>query len=132
MWDLIKRKIKAQHNGFWLETISLSYILLEIELRLLLCSKAGNKKIPPRKIDAQNFLMTLANLAKDNGFIDEKIWEQIQKFNEGRRKAIHRLAQGEIEYEDIKEYVKDTTELIGEIQSRWLPIKFGEVETRQQ
>ena len=130
MWDLIKRRISAQKNGFWLESISLSYILLEIELRLLLSSKAGTSgiPIPPRKINNQNYLMKLANLAKDNGFIDETIWKRTKDFNEARRKAIHGLAQGEISYSELKEPALSTGNLIFDIQSRWLPITFGPEE----
>lgn len=45
MWDLIKKRKLAYSNGFWLECMSLSYILLEIELRLLLSSKVGRTRI---------------------------------------------------------------------------------------
>ncbi len=130
MWDLIKRKISAQEKGFWLESISLSYVLLEVELRLLLSSKAGEPRIPtpPRTIDSQKYLIDLANLAKKNGFIDETIYKQIKDFNEARIKAIHYLAQGKISYDDLKEPALSTTKLIGDIQSCWLPIKFGEIE----
>ena len=50
MWDLIKHLGAAQRNGFWLEVINLRHVLLEIELRLLLSSKAGEsrKPIPPK------------------------------------------------------------------------------------
>lgn len=132
MWDLIKRKISAQKNGCWMESIDLSYILLEIELRLLLSSKAGNSGIPirPRKIDDQDYLMNLANLAKDNGFVDKIIWKRIKEFNHARKKAIHGLAQGEISYDDLKEPALSIGNLIFDIQSRWLPIEFGPQETR--
>ncbi len=130
MWDLIKRKNLAQAKGFWLESISLSYILLEIELCLLLSSKARDSVIPTptSKIYRQKYLMKLATLAKKNGFIDETIWNQIQDFNEARRKAIHNLAQGIICYGDLKEPALSTTKLIYDIQSCWLPIKYGAEE----
>ena len=132
MWDLIKQENYAQRNGCWLEAISLSYILLEIELRLLLSSKAGPSRIPirPRTIDNQDYLMNLANLSKDNKFIDEGIWKRIQEFNEVRKGAIHGLAQGEISYSDLKETASNCSKLIYDIQSCWLPIKFGQEETR--
>lgn len=130
MWGIIKKRIKAKNNGFWMEAIDLTYILLEIELRLLLTSKAGDEIIPPHKIDDQKYLMNLANLSKDSGFIDQTIWMQIQKFNNCRKQAIHGLAQGDIKYEDLEDCLKDTTELVGNIQNQWLPIKFGKVEKR--
>lgn len=132
MWNLIKRQILAQKNGFWIESLCLGYTLLEIELRLLLSSKAGARgvPIPPRKIDGQEYLMNLANLAKDNGFIDRSIWERIKDFNDVRKKAIHRLAQGEISYGDLKESTLGISNLIYDVQSCWLPIKIGPDETR--
>ena len=69
--------------------------------------------------------MNLANLAKDNGFIDETIWDRIRAFNCTRIKAIHGLAQGEISYDELKEPALTAGELIYDIQSRWLPITFG-------
>jgi len=130
MWEMIKRKNLAQANSFWLESLSLSYVLLEIELRLLLSSKAGDSSIPipPEKINQQNYLMELANLAKSNGFIDEAMWNKIRDFNQYRSKAIHGLAQGDIEYDELKEPALNTTILLYDIQSCWLPIKFGEIE----
>jgi hypothetical protein len=68
--------------------------------------------------------MNLANLAKDNGFIDETIWKRIEEFNDTRRKAIHYLAQGKISYENLKEPALSISNLISDIQSCWLPIRF--------
>ncbi len=130
MWEIIKRKNLAQANGFWLESINLSYILIEIELRLLLSSKAGGTgiPIPPDKIDRQNYLMELANLSKSNGFIDNTLWEKIRSFNQYRKKATHSFAQGEIEYDELKEPAMKTNDIIYDIQNLWLPIKFSEIE----
>ena len=130
MWDLIKRRNLAQAKGFWMESISLSYVLLEIELRLLLSSKAGDSRIPvpPEEIDNQKYLMNLANVAKNKGYIDNSILDKIIDFNEARRKAIHKLAQGEICYDELKESALKTGDLIYDIQSCWLPIKFGPIE----
>lgn len=130
MWELIKRMITAGRKESWIEAISLSYTL-EVELRFLLSSRAGKTgiPIPSEIIDKQKFLMALANLAKDKGFIDESIWKKIQEFNDIRRKAIHRLAQGEISYEELKEPALKSHKIIGEIQDRWLPMKWGPEES---
>ena len=130
MWDLIKLKIRAQKNGFWIEALDLSYILLEIELRLLLSSKAGNKGRPidAEKIDKQEYLMSLANLAKDRDFIDKDTWDKLQDFNDVRRKTIHKLAQGEITYDQLAEPVSEVTKIVHVLQEQWLPIKIGKVE----
>ena len=132
MLDLIKQKNYAQRNGCWLESISLSYILLEIELRLLLSSKAGALKIPipPRTIDNQEYLMKLAKLSKAKGFINEDILKRIREFNKVRRRVIHGLAQGKISYSDLRETAFNCSQVVYDIQSCWLPIKFGQEETR--
>jgi hypothetical protein len=130
MWDLIKLKIRAQNNGYWLETIDLSYILLEIELRLLLSSKAGRERVNTQKIVKKKYLSKLAKIAKDKGHIDEKLLQRIMDFNKIRKDAIHGLAQGKIRYKDLEKSCRDTSALIYAIQSCWLPITYGKLETR--
>jgi len=134
LWEIIKLESRAKKNGFWLESLSLSYIHLEVELRLLLTSKAGKDSIPlpTEKIDKQAYLMQLANLAKDNKFIDEETWEKIQEFNDIRRKAIHGLIHGEITYAELDKPAKSTFEIAYAIQNKWLKIKFGKEETYEE
>jgi len=97
-----------------------------------LSSKAGRSRIPipPRRIDDQKYLMNLANLAKDNEFIDENIWKRIKEFNDARRKNIHGLAQGEISYSELEKPCFGLVNLIYDIQNIWLPTKFGKEETK--
>jgi len=134
MWDIIKLRVRAIKQGYWLEAIDLTYILLEIELRLLLTSKAGTKGKPllKDKIDRQKYLMNLANLAKDSGFLNESLWERIREFNNKRRAAIHGLAKGKISYHELEKVCKNTAELIYDIQSLWLPIKYGDKEVYEE
>jgi len=134
MWDIIKLRVRAIKQGYWLEAIDLTYILLEIELRLLLTSKAGAKGKPlsKDKIDRQRYLMNLANLAKDSGFLSESLWERIREFNNKRRAAIHGLAKCKISYHELEKVCKNTEELIYDIQSLWLPIKYGEEEVYEE
>jgi len=130
MWNFIKLWNQAQKSGYWLEFICLSYILLEIELRHLLSSKAGENSIPlpPKEINEQEYLYTLGKLAWEKKFIDNDIWKRIQDFNKKRRNAIHSLAQGKISYDDLKETFSDVCELINDIQRIWLPYKVGPEE----
>ena len=134
MWEIIKLENKAKKNGFWLESLSLSYILLEVELRLLLTSKAGKDESPlsSDKIDKQIYLMQLANLAKDHGFIDKETWEKIQEFNDIRKKGIHGLIRGELTYAELEEQAKSTFEIAYAIQNKWLQITFGKQETYEE
>lgn len=131
LWELIQRMISAEKKESWIEAISHMYTMLEVGLRFLLSSEAGASgvPIPPEKIDRQRFLMELANLAKDKGFIDELIWKKIQEFNDIRKKAIHGLAKGEIKYEGLKEPALKSIKLYGDIQNCWLKIEWGPEET---
>jgi hypothetical protein len=130
MWELIKRVISAGKKESWLEAISLSYTLLEVNLRLLLSSKAGRDRapIPPEVIGKQKYLMDLANLARKKEFIDDTLLGKIQKFNDIRNKAIHRLAHGEISYEDLREPAMESHKIMGEIQGCYLTLKWGPEE----
>lgn len=130
MWNLVKLRVRAIKQESWLEVIDLTYALLEMELRLLLTSKAGeqNKPLSRVEIDQQKYLMDLANLAKGSGFLDTSLWEKIREFNKKRADAIHGLAQGRISYLELKDVFENTTELIYNIQSLWLPISYGPEE----
>jgi len=130
--DFLELEMLARKNKCWLESISISYILLEIMLRLLLSSQAGTSQIPipPKTINDQNYLMKLANLAKDNGFMDETIWKRINDFNQVRKKAIHGLAQGKINYSELKGPALSTRHLMDYINACRLRIIFGQEETR--
>ena len=134
MWEIIKLELNAKKNGFWLESLSLSYILLEVHLRLLLTSKAGKDGIPlsSSKIDNQVYLVQLANLARDHKFLDDKIWKKIKEFNDIRRKAIHGMIRGEITYAELEEPAKNAFEIAYAIQNRWLSITFGKEETYEE
>jgi len=134
MWEIIKLELRAKKNGFWLESLSLSYMLLEVTLRLLLTSKAGKDGIPlsSDKIGKQLYLIQLANLAKDHKFLDTETWQKIKELNDIRRKAIHGLMHGEITYAELEEPAKNTFEIAYAIQNKWLPITFGKAETYEE
>jgi len=82
----------------WLESVSLAYVLLELRIRLLLRTKNVSKN----EIDAQDYLVKLVNYAETKGYLDATLAKEIREFNEIRRKAIHRLVLGSIEYKDIE------------------------------
>jgi len=132
MWGLIKLRIRALKNEFWIETMDLTYILLEVELRLLLTSKAGEagKPLPPSEIDKADYLKSLADLSLEKKFIDSNLYNEVLSFNTARRKMTHRLIQGEIEYSQLENVCKDSSDIIYKIQSQWLPITIGPTETQ--
>ena len=134
MWPLIEKYSRAIKNAYWIETLCLSYTLLEMGLRLLLSSKAGPSQFPPPRadIDRYEYLSTLANFARDEGYLEEALRDRIMEFNNARRLAIHRLAQGEISYDDLEATAKTAGQLMGDIQEIWLPKKIGEEEKRPE
>ncbi len=134
MWGLIKLQNKALKNGFWIEAIEIGYILLEIEFRLLLRSRADSKKGPIdiEKINNQKYLINLATLALDNNFISNDTFNKIKSFNVTRKKAFHGLAFGEIEYADIEDDARKVHRLIGEIQGYFLTIKVGKIQKQRK
>ena len=130
MHELIKRQKIAGKGGFWIEHLALSYMLLEIQLRLLMTKKARPSRQPlSRKvIDRERNLWDLTILADREKFIDSTIKEKIRDFIKRRDKAIHRLAYGEITYDELRDPSYSIGNLIFDIQNLWLPIKFGPLE----
>src|SRR5947207_13616880 len=98
--------------------MALTYILLEVELRVLLTSKDGKQGKPllPAEINKEIHLSTLAKLARKEKFIDKRLYKEIVSFNDKRNDAIHGLVQGRIEYSQLESVCKETTDLIHKIQ----------------
>lgn len=130
LWEIIKLENRAKKNGFWLEALSFSYMHLEVELRMLLTTKSGKNNIPLAKetINRERYLMSLANLARENKFIDSKTWEKIKQFNDIRKKTIHKFIQDDMKYEELENTVNIAIDIVGDIQSRYIKLVWGEEE----
>lgn len=133
MWELIKLRNRALKNKFWLEAVDLTYILFEVELRLLLTSKAGKQGMPfpPSYINKMEYLKDLADLAKEKEFLSSVIHGEVMSFNKARRKVIHGFIQGKIEYSELEKVCKEATNAIYKIESLWFPIIVGPEERVQ-
>ena len=116
MQEISELHIKAQENGFWLETISLTYILIGVEVRILLFQKGISETIVAR----HRRLRDLTTLAKGRGFIGRNWWEKIQRFEEDKEEAIDQFAGGEIEYAELETSARAFTELALEFHSKYL------------
>ena len=116
MQEISELHMKAQENGFWLETISLTYILIGVELRILLFQRGVSEAIVTR----QRQLMELATLAKGRGFIGQRLWGKIQGLEEDKNEASDQFARGEIEYAELETSARAFTELVLEIHSKYL------------
>ena len=128
VWNVIKFEIRAKENGFWIESISLSYVILEYQLRILLSckvDKAGNP-ISTVKINKAEYLIALANLAKEKDIIDDGLYNKIKQFNDFRRTFIHRLLLEDLNYSQLEEPAKNAWRITEEIQSKWLKLTWGE------
>jgi hypothetical protein len=132
LWEIIKLQNRAAKSEFWIEAIALTYIIFEVQLRLLLTSKAGESSIPVPSgdIDDKRHLRDLTDLAIKKKFIDNTLYDKILSFNNSRNKMIHGLIQGKIQYSELKNTFKSTSSAIYEIQSRWLKITVGPLQTR--
>jgi hypothetical protein len=129
-WDLIKLNIRAQRQESWIEALSLSYTILEVQLRLLLRTSEGKggMPVPVEDIEERGYLISLADLALEREFIDEPLRTRMQVFNDVRRRAIHRFAQGEIGYEDMKGQALQASTIMGQIQGWWINVELGPEE----
>jgi hypothetical protein len=131
MRELVKLWIRASNNGFWIEEVSLTYVLLEVELRLLLTSKAGKqgKPLSPSEVDNAEYLKALADLALKEDFIKHELYNKIISFNNVRRKVIHGLIQGNIKYSELEDICKSSSNIIYDIQSLYLQVTIGPEES---
>jgi len=94
-WSFIEQHNKeAQRNEYWIESISLSYMMLEVAFWVLL----EKKGVSDEEIDKQKYLIQVANFARDKGYINGDIYRRVQQFNDTRRLIIHRFVRGEISY----------------------------------
>lgn len=95
-WRFIeKRNKEAKRDGYWIEAMSLSYMMLEVAFWVLL----EKKEVSEGEVDKQRFLIDLAKFARDKGYINGYIYERVQKVNKTRGLIIHQFARGKISYE---------------------------------
>lgn len=118
---------RRQKKESWIEVLSLGYTLLEIGLRHLLSSNVGKQRrpVPDARIMKCEYLLDLAKLALNEGFLREPLYHRIETFNKTRRKAIHKLATGTLKFSELKLAAKDVTPNFGEIQALWLTFTQG-------
>jgi uncharacterized protein YutE (UPF0331/DUF86 family) len=125
--DLIRYRIRAIESGYWLEALILAHLFVETQLRLILSGilTSSGKCIPKNTIDGQKYVMQLANLAKDNGIIDEDTWALVRKFNTVRNQAVHDLSSGDISYEDLRVPAMSADDVISRLQSYYVIVSIG-------
>ena len=127
LMDLIRFRIRAVENGYWLEALVLAHLFVETQLRLILWGIPGpsGKRIAKSTIDDQKYVMQLANLAKDSGVIDEETWAMIREFNSARNKAVHDLSSGEITYGELETPALSASDLMSRLQRYYVAVNIG-------
>ncbi len=111
-WSLIEqRNREAQRDGYWIESICLSYMMLEGAFWVLL----EKKGVSDEEIDRQKFLIKTAKFARDEGYINGDIYKRVQEFNDTRRLIIHRFVRGEISYKAQKPALRGVNQLFHDI-----------------
>ncbi len=133
-WDLVKIYCRAFREKHYIEAIAVGYQLLEFLLVTITTkTTVGNNGIPLNYDDFSNkekrYLYDKALLANNKGFIDEALFDKIIKFNQKRADIIHNLVEESITAEQIAECAQMIGPLYQQIQSLFLKISFGEVET---
>jgi len=90
-WNVVQLYVDAKRKHSWIAVISLGYTMLEMALGFLLKSNAGSSGHPVSSADIEGcrYLIHLAVLAKDRGCLPQPIFDEIDKFNKLRIKAIH-------------------------------------------
>lgn len=133
-WDIIKLFVEAQKKSSWIACISLGYTLLEMHLTYLLQSRPTPPREPVTEREIRNckYMIKLAELAKDRGFIDSNLYDEIKNFNDGRRKAIHSLLSESVSKSELEETAKSISHLAHQIQEKWLTYTIGEQEIVQK
>jgi hypothetical protein len=101
----------------WIEAISLGYTAIEIGLTKLIRSGVqGHPTISESRIEKCNYLIQLAKLAQDEKIIDQSLYDKIDQFNQVRRAAIHKLAEGRTKKSELESAAHSVTDCLSEIQ----------------
>ena len=126
-WGIVQLYVAALKKSSWIEATSLGYTLLEIELRYLLKSKAGlaGEPLEDAVIEKSDYLVTLAELARDKKFLPQRLFEKVKAFNAARKRAIHKLATETVKLSELEAVASSVSEITSDIQRLWLPYTLG-------
>lgn len=131
-WDLVKLYSRAMKSKHYLEAMCFGYQMLEyIFVVLLTNSTVGDGAVPlsKTKVRKADYLLKKAQLALDNKFIDQTIYDDVAEFNRIRRDAIHNFVKKVTDYSEIEHCAKMIGPIYGKIQSQFLTITVSEEKT---
>ena len=131
-WGIVSMYCRACENESWIEAISLGYTLVEMQLTYLMKSKARPTRQPlaDTEIRKCRYLLQRAQLAHREGFLPEAIVHDIEKFNDRRISAIHRLLDENTTLDELKDAANQASMIYGKIQDLWLPVRIGDEEVK--
>jgi hypothetical protein len=129
-WGIVQLYVAALKKGSWIEAISLGYTLLEMQLRYLARSKAraSAQPLPEARIEKCRYLLEIAALTRDEGFLPQSIFDKVQAFNSARIRAIHKLLTETVTNVELETAARSITPIYKETQDLWLPIRIGPEE----
>jgi hypothetical protein len=99
-----------------------------MQLRFLVKSKAGRCGQPPdgATVEKCEYLMQVAALTRDEGFLPQELFEKVKAFNAARILAIHKLLTGTVAISESQSAASLVSPLYKEIQHLWLKITIAE------
>ena len=127
-WDLVKLYGRAMRSSHYIEAISLGYQMLEYVFEVLLTqTNVGDegKPLSKSKVNKADYLLSKASLAKEHGFIDQEIFNDVKAFNKIRRDVIHNMVNKGIDYGKVKECAEMIGPIYYKIQSQFFTWKVG-------
>jgi hypothetical protein len=129
-WGIVHLYVEALRKAAWIEAVSLGYTLLEMELQYLARSKArmSGQPLPEDRIEKCRYLMDVAVLTRDEGFLPQPIFDRVKAFNDARIRIVHKLLTETVTLAEIEDAAKSISPISQEIQALWLTITFGPTE----
>lgn len=128
-WDLVKIYSRAFRPEHYIEALSVGYQMIEFILEFVLTTQPIGKDkttIPKTKIRKLKYLMQKADVALEEGFITQDIYENIKTFNRLRADIIHNLVENNVKPEDIKLCANMVSDIYYSIQSQFMKLEVGE------
>lgn len=129
LWPAIQTYSRAMREGFWLEAIAIGYQVLDAYLRWWIWRNSDLTDEEHLLIEESRNLLKVAKRAETAGLITCKEFENIEKFNEGRRLAMHYFVDTDWSYEDLKKVADQFFPIFKMIQDKWMTITPGRPET---
>lgn len=123
-WDLFQFYTKAMKSANYIEAISIAYILIEVELKILLRQKGVGEKI----IQDQKYLYDVSKCCLKEKIINNALHKRICDFNKTRKDTIHGILDKSVKLREVKDKCEKASRIMGDVQGQWLSFKVGNQE----